>query len=118
MTLTREEILAADDKPTARVNVPQWGGEVIVRTMTGHERDAWEKMCQAKTDADGNVDHACVKATLLQLTIIDDNGDLLFSEADLPELNQRSGQAIDIAFQIAQRLNGLSDETIEEIAGE
>ena len=42
MLLTRDKILSADDIRSERVKVPEWGGEVIVREMTGAERDEWE----------------------------------------------------------------------------
>ena len=40
--LTREQILQSDDLPCETVPVPEWGGEVQVRTMTGTDRDAFE----------------------------------------------------------------------------
>lgn len=40
--LTREAILSADDLPAETVDVPEWGGKVRIRTMTGSERDAFE----------------------------------------------------------------------------
>ena len=33
--LTKEAILAADDLPREKVDVPEWGGEVYVRALTG-----------------------------------------------------------------------------------
>ncbi len=32
----------ADDLPRETVSVPEWGGEVLVRTMSGTDRDAFE----------------------------------------------------------------------------
>ena len=40
--LTRDEILGADDLKTESVKVPEWGGTVLVRELTGAERDEWE----------------------------------------------------------------------------
>ena len=40
--LTRNEILAVDDLQTQKVDVPEWGGSVYVRGLTGSERDALE----------------------------------------------------------------------------
>jgi hypothetical protein len=42
MTLTRDSILNAKDLKKELVKVPEWGGEVYVRCMTGSERDAFE----------------------------------------------------------------------------
>ena len=38
--LTREQILAADDLPRERCPVPEWHGELWVRTMTAADREA------------------------------------------------------------------------------
>ena len=42
MTLSRDQILEASDLKTQVAEVPVWGGNVIVRTMTGADRDAFE----------------------------------------------------------------------------
>jgi hypothetical protein len=41
-SLTKDEILEAADLSTKAVDVPEWGGSVNVRTMTGADRDAFE----------------------------------------------------------------------------
>ena len=41
--LTREAILAKDDVQIEELHVPQWGGTVRVRGMSGTQRDAFEK---------------------------------------------------------------------------
>ena len=40
--LSKDAILAADDLPRETVHVPEWGGDVYVRTMSGTDRDAFE----------------------------------------------------------------------------
>ena len=40
--LTREQILGSDDLKRQTVAVPEWGGDVFVRMLTGGERDAFE----------------------------------------------------------------------------
>ena len=39
--LSKDAILAADDLPRETVHVPEWGGDVYVRTMSGTDRDAF-----------------------------------------------------------------------------
>ena len=41
--LSRDEILAASDLTKELVEVPEWGGSVYVRAMTGTERDSYEE---------------------------------------------------------------------------
>ena len=42
MLLSKDQILSADDIQSQRVPVPEWGGEVMVRGLTGSQRDQWE----------------------------------------------------------------------------
>jgi len=42
MTLTRDAILAANDTKLVPVEIPEWGGTVYVRPMTGAERDSYD----------------------------------------------------------------------------
>jgi len=41
--LTRDAILEAQDLQHEEVYIPEWGGSVRVRTLTGAERDAFEQ---------------------------------------------------------------------------
>ncbi len=51
--LTKEAILAADDLPRETVLMPEWGGDVYVRTMSGTDRDAFESSLIARDGAKG-----------------------------------------------------------------
>ena len=41
--LTRDAILEAEDIETEEVAVPEWGGNVLVRGLSGTQRDIWEQ---------------------------------------------------------------------------
>ena len=102
--LTKQAILSAQDLKTEDVAVPEWGGDVRVRTLTGTERDAFESGLVAK---DGQRDLANLRARLLSLAIVDENGARLFSETDTALLGGKSAAALDRLFEVAQRLNGI-----------
>lgn len=115
MILSKEQILSADDLPKTTVDVEnEWGGEVIVRSMTGTERDAWE----LSNICDGEVDLSNVRARLVALTAIDEEGNRLFSEEDATELGKKSASALAKVFEASQKLNGLSADDIDTLAGE
>jgi hypothetical protein len=44
MTLTAQEILAADDLGLKKVHVKEWGGDIYIRVMSVGERDTYERM--------------------------------------------------------------------------
>lgn len=116
--LTRDAILAADDLQREWVDVPEWGGGVWVRTMTGLERDRWERQFlddHGKPKPGNQIEN--VRASLVVWCAVDDEHQRLFSEADIEALADKSGKALDRLFAVAQRLNGFRKEDLEELAG-
>jgi len=111
--LNRESILQTNDLPSELVSVPEWGGEVYVRTLTGTERDAFEQALSGKKNKP-NLDN--VRARFAVLTICDENGKRLFSDGDVKALGEKSASALDRVFEVASRLNGFSSEDAEELA--
>ncbi len=97
-------ILAALDIKTEDVPVPEWGGIVRVKTLTGTERDAFESGLVG-TDNKRNLEN--LRARLLSLAIVDENGSRVFSESDAALLGSKSAAALDRLFDVAQRLNGI-----------
>lgn len=116
MVLSKEQILQADDLPRELVSVPEWGGEVYVRTMTGAERDAYEKSILDQRGPDGNKNMENIRAKLCAKTIVSESGELLFSNSDIVALGNKSGAALDRVFDVAIRLNGLSSKDVKDLA--
>lgn len=114
MTLTREQILAANDSRRELVEVPEWGGSVYVSVMSGAARDAWEAGLITR---DGTPVLTDVSAKLAAATITDEAGERLFSEADVAELTKRSAAALKRVIDVARRLNGLGVAGIEDAKG-
>ncbi len=111
--LDRAAILAADDLPRELVEVPEWGGSVHVRTLTGTERDAFEQSVIVAGEKNlGNI-----RARFAVLTICDENGDRIFGERDAVDLGKKSAAALDRVFAVAQTLNGFSSSDVEDLAG-
>ena len=111
--LNKNQILKAEDLKKEKVNVPEWGGEIYVRTMTGTERDSFEQEI-VNTDESANLKN--IRARLCVLTIIDDKGNRLFDANDIEALGRKSALVLDRIFQVAQRLNGITSEDVEELA--
>ena len=106
--LTREEILSFNDLSMEIVNVPEWGGDVKVRCLTGGERDELESLVvREKGDGDKNIDLSNFRARLVALSAIDENGNRLFTLDDVKELAKKSAKALDRVFNVAERLSAL-----------
>jgi hypothetical protein len=115
--LTRDQILSAQDLPTETVAVPEWGGDVLVRGLTGTERDAYEASMvkQVGNQAKMNMDN--MRAKLVALCIVDETGKRIFTQADAETLGKKSGTGLQRVFLVAQRLSGLTTKDVEEAEG-
>jgi hypothetical protein len=69
MPLTKDEILGADDLKRETVDIPEWGGEVLLRELRGRERDAFE---EGSLDKQRNVSMVNMRARLVALSAIDE----------------------------------------------
>jgi hypothetical protein len=116
--LSRDDILRAADLPTEEVHVPEWGGSVLVRGMTGAERDAFESsVVELKAGNKAtSVNMQNIRAKLVALTVVDEKGERLFSQADVELLGNKSAAALQRIFEAAQRLSGLTQADVEELA--
>lgn len=113
--LSRETIFGLDDRQYEDVTVPEWGGTVRVVGLTGIERDRME----ASVVGNGKkMNLTNFRARLCALSIVDDQGERIFADADIGALGKKSAAALDRVFSVAQRLSGLSDEDVEDLAGE
>ena len=118
MILNRDQILSIADLKTELVEMPEWGGSVYVRGMNGAERDKFEGSLVEQRGKERKVNTANIRAKLASLTICDESGKRLFSEADVQAISQKSASALQRIFEVAQRLSGITDADVEELAEE
>lgn len=109
MGLNKAKILAATDtKISDPVAVPEWGGDVFIKTLTGTERDQFEEAySQNKMKA--------FRSRFLVLTLCEKNGERLFSDADVDALSQKSSLVINRLFEVAWDFNAFSQNAVESL---
>lgn len=110
--LDRDAILKADDLPHEDIKVPEWGGTVRVRAITAGERDKFEQSIFANRD---DMTKRAIRARLASLSIIDKNGERLFSDEDVSALDGKSARAMDRVFEVAERLSGVGPDDVKEL---
>jgi hypothetical protein len=116
--LTRDDILEAKDIKIELVPTPGWGGEVYVKGLNGAERDKFEGSLVIMRGKDKQMNMANIRAKLASMSICDEKGKRLFNENDVQALSQKSAAELQRVFAVAQRLSGISDEDVEELAEE
>jgi hypothetical protein len=111
-SLTKAAILAAKDQKMIEVDVPEWGGSVSVRVMTGTERDRFEAEFVG-----GNKSVDMVRAKLVAKCLCDDEGNRLFTEQEIPALGEKSAAVLDKLFTVCMKHNRFTKDDVEELAG-
>ena len=109
--LSKESILSADDLPRREVEVPEWGGSIFVRTMTGADRDEFEASLFSDDD---KRTFENMRARLASLTMVDKDGTRLFGADDIKSLGRKSSTALDRVFTAAKELNSMAEGDIED----
>jgi len=116
MILNRKEVLLANDIVKELVHIPEWGGDVYVRGMSGEARDKFEMLILQTNGKSKKANTENFRAKLASMTVCDENGDLLFTEDDVKELAKKSAAALQRIFIVAQRLSRIGNEDVKELA--
>ena len=116
--LSRDAILKASDIKTETVPVPEWGGDVLVRGMDGSERDQYEQSVMVQNSKNTRVNMKNARAKLVVLSVVDEAGKRLFSQADVDALSKKSAAALNRVFNVAARLSGITEGDLAEITEE
>lgn len=109
--LTIDDILSSDDITIERVECPEWGGVVFIRTITADKRDKFEN--------DFNKSGAGmlgVRARLVSACMCDEKGKPSgISDAQIKALGKKSSAVMDRIFTRCMIINGMRDEDVEEM---
>lgn len=115
--LTRSQILEAQDLQSEDVEVPEWGGTVRVIGMSGAERNRLEQTWAGATN--GKLTSEAwenIYARLVQMCAVGEDGERLFSKADVEALGKKSATALQRVAMAAMRVSGLTQADVEEAA--
>lgn len=111
MSLSREQILAAQDLPIKTVPMPAWGGEVLVRKLSASERVRWTAKYEGEVKGERAVKFLC---ELLVMSLCDEAGKSIMDEADVAALAEKDFNALDSLSAIALEMNGISKDAIAD----
>ena len=108
MALDRKSILAADDVRKEKIAVPEWGGDVFLRVLTGTDRDRFEESySEQKMKA--------FRIRFLLLALCDDAGKRLFNDDEGGILGDKSSVVINRLFEAGWKLNAFSQEAVDAL---
>lgn len=114
--LNRDQILSNRSRKVEKLAVPEWGGEVLVQSLTGRERDAFEASMQKQQGGKVKRNLENFRARLVSLCMVNEAGELLFVGAqDLRELGDLPVDGLQRVFNKCNEMNGLSDDDVDEL---
>jgi len=110
----RDDILNTDDLPRKEVEVKEWGVTLYVRTMTGLERDHYEVDLMENRDLPIREKLRNMRAKLVVLTTVDENGERVFNDDDVEIVGGKSARALSTLADAAKDLNKIGDDEVED----
>ena len=114
--LNKQDILQARDVKIEKVEVPEWGGTVFVRSLSAAERGLIEEAAAKFKESKGKDSFARMfTVKFASLTICDEEGNRLFDDKDLAALQQKNAAAVARVAEAAQKLSGFTKEDLEEL---
>lgn len=117
MTLSKQSILQAKDMRIERVHVPEWNGEVCLKSITAAERGQIEAAAARFRESRGKDETFARTFTLkiVSMALCDELGNRLFDDGDFAELAKKNAAVIARLAEVAQRLSGFGKEDLEEL---
>lgn len=99
---------------TQVLDVPEWGGSVIIREMTGTDRDAYEAGIFGETvpgkGKDRKINLLNARARLVVKCLVDENGQRLYQDNEVYLLGKLPAAGLDKVYDAARILSGITDE--------
>lgn len=119
--LSRKEILEASDMPEPELlEVPEWGGAVLIRQISALEADRYNVACiDPQTGKLDPMRLAKQGVALAVMCIVDEEGNRLFTTMDIEKLGRKSGQALKRVVDRCREINDIAlsedddDEALE-----
>lgn len=106
-----QQIFAANDRRATTVEVPEWGVEIELRSLSVRERQALLDQARALDD---DADAAPIYARAIIACAYDPaTGERVFTEGDMEALLDRSAAAVDRLAPAVMEVNGMTPEAVE-----
>lgn len=115
-TLSREEVLALDDREGEWVTVPEWKGRFYVAPMDGESRNIWDRDMLSLRGGSLALNGDNIDARLVALTVVDpETKERLFTLDDVAALGRKNSKALHRLADVGARLSGLDTEAISQL---
>lgn len=113
--LTLEQLLECRPFRSERVEVPELGGDVLIREFGGSDRDRVVRfLYENKSDVAANLNNGEFMLLVLSLALCNEDGSRLFTDDKIHVLRRWSEKVVDRLYGIAARMNALGGESVDD----
>jgi hypothetical protein len=106
--LSRDKLLKVKaEVPTEKISVPELGGEVIIRGMTGKEQTIFNRSVVKKGGDRNEVDDELFASKLIVQCLTDEKGERLLKEDEFAIVQGWPASVFQKLAQASLRVNGL-----------
>jgi hypothetical protein len=116
MNITKDTLLGYKGPAPTPVDVPQLGGQVFLRVMSGTERDAFESESYKVNGKSVELNRANFRARLLVKCLADEAGVRMLADDDAAALGKLPADLLDVLATKASAINGMSAKDCEDLA--
>ena len=102
--LTAESILKDEDFSYAELEIPEWGGSVRLRSLSGGQRSIINQRVQAR-------DLENLEEMLTVMGCVDEDGNRIFTNKDIDALKKKSNAPITRIAKKIMEISGIGTET-------
>lgn len=117
--LTREQVISKDDRRYEAIPVPEWGGNVRIRSLSEPEYHDYRDSVFTSAGKDREVNERTMRACLCAACVVDAEGKPLFTVDDLTggkdPSKGKSAHAIALIWNVAAKLCGMDQDDIEDL---
>jgi hypothetical protein len=112
--LSADDILKRDSFKYDELDVPEWGGTLRFRTISGADRDRWAAAYAKAQASDDLTAIVGAQARLISLSSCDAEGKRIFSDEQVSALNEgQSGAVLQRVFTAISALNKIDTGALE-----
>lgn len=104
----RKRLLGANDIKVEPIEIPAWGGTYYLRVISGKARESFEEAYSQEKMKN-------FRLRFLVLTLCDQEGKPILSDADMDALGERSSVEINRVFDAAWKLNAFTQEAVDAL---
>jgi hypothetical protein len=108
--LNKSDILSPRKPAMESIDVPDWGGKVNIRVMSGADLDQYYSESYTLVDGEVKANQVNCTARLLVKCICDEDGKRLLEDADAEALGQQGAAILEQLKEVAKRLNKMGGD--------